>query len=237
MFIADETHRYYALRFPASHLQLDIQHPLFRMTSLIEGWFQLTNGRPFVDTTASPRKNKSYLSIYDSCTPLGPLSSEVFADCELRLFSPANQPLENKVVHIHGRFSIIAVHGEDEPHLEIEVHRFVVMDALDPAGEATPDDLSTSVTLYGRVTLIPDTIGTTADKFFTLEVRDYIRDHHQTFSIRFVPPLRLLRCLLIHSSGAALIELPASVGRTQQFQSMVLWSWSAGTLMAKMWQH
>ena len=106
-------------------------------------------------------------------------------DCELRLFSPANQSLDGTVIHVHGRFSVTTAPNEDEPHLEVEVHRFVIMDVTDPTSGATPDDLSTSVTLYGRVTSLPDVADTTPDKFFMLEVRDYIRDHNQTFSIRF----------------------------------------------------
>ena len=67
------------------------------------------------------------------------------------------------------------------------------MEVMDPAGDATPDDLSTSVTLLGRAASLPDVVGASADKFFMLEVRDYIRDRNQMFSIRFVPHVRSLR--------------------------------------------
>ena len=170
------------------------------MSSLIEGWFQLTNGHPFVDdspdTTTSPRKTKSYLSIYDSCATLGPISSGVFAQCELRLF-PGTQVLEGKVVHAHGRFSVITMANEDEPHrLQVEVHRFVVTN-IDPASDDTPGELHTSVTLSGRVVSAADATDNGADKFFTLEVSDYIRDRIQTFNIWFAPFLFLFRYFLI----------------------------------------
>lgn len=192
--IANGTHSGQALqfhpRFPSlSHLPNTPTLPLtISMSSLIEGWFQLTNGRPFVDnstdTASSPRKTKSYLSTYDSCATLGPISSEVFVQCELRLF-PGNHVLEDKIIHAHGRFSIIYTADEDQPHhLQIEVHRFVVMN-MDPSDEDTPDDLYTSVTLSGRVVSAADVTDDTADKFFMLEISEYIRDRNQTFNIRF----------------------------------------------------
>ena len=159
------------------------------MSLLIEGWFQLMNGHPFVDdlpdATTTPRKTRSYLSIYDSCATLGPISSEDFVQCELRLF-PGNNLLDDKVVHVHGQFSIIASADEDQPHkLQIEVHRFVITN-MNPTDEATPDDLYTSVTLSGRVVSTTDAIDNGADRFFMLEVSEYIRDHIQLFNIRFV---------------------------------------------------
>jgi len=151
---------------------------------------QLANGRPFVGdlpdtTTSSPRKNKSYLSIYDSCAILSSISSEVFVECELQLF-PGNHILEEKVVYAHGQFSVITATNEDKPCLQIEIHWFVVMDMIDPLSEDTPEGLRTSVTLSGQVMSTADTSGSAADKFFMLEVSDYIRDHIQTFNIRFV---------------------------------------------------
>ena len=107
-------------------------------------------------------------------------------DCELRLFTPATQPLNDDVViHVHGRFSVVSTPDEDEPHLKIEVHRFIVMNAVDPMSATTPDELLTSVTLLGRAVPIPDAANETPDRYFQLEVKDYIRDHNQTFSIRF----------------------------------------------------
>ena len=159
------------------------------MSALIEGWFQLANGCPFVDdlpgTAASTWKGKSYLSVYNSCAALGPISSEVFAKCELRLF-PGNQVLEDKVVHVHGRFSVVATADGDDPFcLQVEVHRFAIMN-MDPTSDDTPGDLHTSVTLSGRVVSTADATDNAADRFFTLEVSEYIRDHIQAFNIRSV---------------------------------------------------
>jgi len=57
---------------------------------------------------------------------------------------------------------------------------------IDPSSEDTPEGLRTSVTLSGWVVSTADASGSAADKFFTLEVSDYIQDHIQTFNIRFV---------------------------------------------------
>lgn len=168
------------------------------MASLIEGWFQLTNGRSFGDTTSPSPKSKSYLSLYNSCANLGLLSKKVFINCELRLFSPGNQDLEGRVIHAHGRFLVVTPIDGDEPHLEIEVDRFVIMDAMDPASNNIPDDLRTSITLLGRVVPLTDVDDTTADKFFMLEVRDYVRDRNQTFNIQFVGFPLLLKHSLTH---------------------------------------
>ena len=170
------------------------------MSCLIEGFFQPANGRPFADNSAdtattSPRKSKTYLSVYDSCAGLGPISSGIFMECELRLF-PANHTIDGKVIHAHGRFSVITAADKGDPHLEIEVHRFVIMNMMDPSSEDTPDDLRTSVTLSGRVVPVADTINST-DKFFTLEVSEYIRDRTQTFNIRFVAPPLTSKCVLM----------------------------------------
>ena len=124
------------------------------MLCLIEGFFQPASGHPFADnstdtTTTSPRKSKTYLSIYDSCAGLGPISSGIFVECELRLF-PANHAIDGKIIHTHSRFSVItAADDEDDPRLEIEVHCFVVMNMMDPSSEDTLDNLCTSVTLSG----------------------------------------------------------------------------------------
>lgn len=173
---------------------------VFSMTSLIEGWFQPENARPFVDTSTdptatSPRKSKPYLSVYDSYAALGSISTGVFVGCDLRLYL-AGQAIIGKVVHVHGRFSVIAPAGEGEPRLQVEVHRFVVMNAMDPASEDIPGDLCTSVTLSGRVILLADATGNSADKFFTLEVSEYVRDRAQTFNIRFAASTLSLRQLL-----------------------------------------
>ena len=168
------------------------------MTSLIEGWFELVNGRAYVDDSSdkntSPRKDKSYLFVYDACAALGLLSSGVFVDSELQMWTK-NQVLERKVLHIHGRFSIVTTPGDDDPCLKIEVHHFVVMHAsglgsdleTDPNSDPTPVEVRTSVTLCGQVTSTDDMANdSSADKFFTLEVSDYICDRTQMFRIRFV---------------------------------------------------
>jgi hypothetical protein len=167
------------------------------MTSLIEGLFQPENCRPFLDAS-SPRKSKSYLSVYDSCAALSSISTGVFVECELRLF-PAGQMIEGKVVKVHGRFSVITAADEDEPRLQVEVHRFVVMNAMDPTSEDIPDDLCTSVTLSGRVVSLTGATGNVGDKFFTLEVSEYVRDRTQTFNIRFATSPLPLRNFLTNS--------------------------------------
>ena len=148
MVIVDETYLGQRLRLHFCPLP----NILITMSSLIEGWFQLMNGHPFVDdlpdATTTPQKTRSYLSVYNSCATLGPISSEDFVQCELHLF-PGNHLLDDKVVHVHGQFSIIASADEDQPHkLQIEVHRFVITN-MNPTDKATPDDLYTSVTLSG----------------------------------------------------------------------------------------
>ena len=175
-----------------SHLPVSALR-LSQMTSLIEGWFEPVNGRPYVDDSPekgpSSRKDKSYLIVYDACAALGSLSSGVFADCEIRLW-PGNQTLEDKVIHIHGRFSIVTAPGEDDPCLKVDVHHFVIMHANDsatPNSDPTPLDVRASVTLCGQVTSITNVANDgSANKFFMLEVSDYVRDRVQTFHIRFV---------------------------------------------------
>ena len=162
----------------------------FPMASLIEGFFQFINPRQFVDdapevTTSSPRRDRSYLTLYDSYAGLGPVSPGRFwVPCTLRVYSPS-QDLTDDVVHAHGRFSVVAAMEGNAPHLEIEVHRFVTMTNLDPNGN-NPPDFRVSVTLFGRVSQRFDTVENTADKFFVLEVSDYIRDRTQTYTIRYV---------------------------------------------------
>lgn len=156
------------------------------MACLIDGWFQLTNPRPFVDnppdaTSMSPRKTKSYLTVYDSCAALGLIASKVWIDSELRIYNQ-NLDIEDQVIHIHGRFSVLPADEDKASCLQVEVHRFV-SDALDPRGANLPEAHCTSVTIFGRVASAVEVAGT-ADKFFTLEVSDYIRDHNQTFNIR-----------------------------------------------------
>lgn len=190
-FIVNETIQRRALWHspccPLPHHLSDIL-PRTYMSSLIEGWFQLANGRSFVDntpdTTTSPRKNKSYLSVFDSCAVLGSIPSEVFVESELRLY-PGNHVLDKTVIHAHGRFAIVTADDDSDPSLQAEIHRFVIMDAINPSDDNTPEGLRTSVTLSGRVTAA-DAASGAGDKFFTLEVSDYVRDHTQTFSIRFV---------------------------------------------------
>ena len=176
-------------------------HPLAflsQMTSLIEGWFEPINAQPYVnnspDKKASSRKDKSYLTVYDACAALGSLSSGNFVDCEIRLW-PGNQILEQKIIHAHGRFSIITAPGDDDPCLQIEVYRFVVMHADDSSPDPTPLEVRTSVTLCGQVTSTADAANDgSADKFFTLAVSEYIRDHIQSFHIRSDPFLLSPSC-------------------------------------------
>jgi len=228
MFTVNETRQRRTLWCPPHCPSL---HPLFNvpilpshiyMSSLIEGWFQLANGHPFVDnlpdTATSPRKNKSYLSIFDSCAVLGSIPSDVFINSEVRLY-PGNHVLDKRVIHAHGRFVVVTGDNDDGPYLQVEIHRFVIMDAMDPSDGDSPEGLRTSVTLSGRVT-VADAASGAGDKFFTLEVSDYIRDHVQTFSIRFGGFLFLPRPVLTVSIGADSTERPANVGRRQQYQVM-----------------
>jgi hypothetical protein len=193
--IANGTHWPQILQLPSQHpplcppSSLQISTPCtFYMASLIEGWFQLANSCPFIDnfpdTTTSPCRNKSYLSLYNSCAILGSISSKVFVECELQLF-PGNHSLEQKVVHAHGWFSVITPANEDKPHLQVEIHRFVIMDMIDPSSADTPEGLRTSVALSGQVVSVADATVNPADKFFMLKVSDYICDHIQAFNIQF----------------------------------------------------
>ena len=45
---------------------------------------------------------------------------------------------------------------------------------IDPSGDQNPEDLRTSVTLCGRVVPVMDGVSDVADRFFTLEVSEYI---------------------------------------------------------------
>ena len=166
----------------------NILHPSSRtsaMAALIDGWFQLVNGRPFVDTmpetAGSPRKNKSYLTLFDSNAPLGFISCHIFISSDLRIYSP--EDIDEKVVEIHGRFSIVPGEEGDPPSLQIDVHRFVVLTLVDADAKNVPDESRTSVTLCGRVVSVADVTGNVVDKFFTVELSEYIRDHMQTFTL------------------------------------------------------
>jgi hypothetical protein len=159
------------------------------MSSLIEGWFRLINGHPLVNgsvvPTSSPTR-KSYLSLFDACACLGPISAGAFVDCEIRLYL-GRQDVEGKVVHMNGRFCVSTSVDRGEPFLQLEVHRFDVIDAWgtsDGSDDSSPDTLCTSITLCGRV--VPcELVDEGPDKFFALEVNEYIRDRSQTFTIRF----------------------------------------------------
>ena len=173
--------------FPA-YTQLSFLHSP-HMSSLIEGWFQLTNGRSFVDNASdtaagSPRKSRSYLTLYDSCAILGTISSETSVDSDLRLYTQG-QDLKDKAVHIHGRFSLLAANEEQPPHLQIDVHHFIVMPAFDAGGQGLPDASHTSVVICGCIVSAAEVVGS-SDKFFMVEVSEYIRDRLQTFNIQFV---------------------------------------------------
>jgi hypothetical protein len=156
--------------------------------SLIEGCFQLFNGRSLVpdqpESASSPRKDKSYLNIYDSCAALGSLTKGIFIDSQLRLF-PSGQDLNKEVLQVRGRFSISTA-GRGAPYLQLEVHRFAVMSKMDPESDDDPDDLRTSVTVLGRVLLLPGVPENTTDRFFVLEISEYIRDIAQVFTVQFV---------------------------------------------------
>ena len=161
---------------PDSHPSLQ---RLFHMTSLIEGWF-LVRKKGEDDSLNLTNSRKSYLSIFDSLPSLGPISTEIYIDCELRLYPGpgGGERLEDQVIHAHGRFCINST-GE-APTLQMEVHRFDIM----AVGESIPDTLCTSVTLCGRVGP-PEEAPDGLDKFFTLEINEYIRDRTQMFNIRF----------------------------------------------------
>ena len=164
---------------------LEYSQRTFHMSSLIEGWFELTTGKPFtddsVDPTASPSK-KAYLTVFESCACLGPISVEVFISCKLRMYL-GGQNVDHRVIHGHGRFSVLPATDEQDPSLLLEIHRFDAMDMMDPSGDQNPEGLRTSVTLCGRVVPVVDGVTDVADKFFTLEVSEYIRDYKQTFSV------------------------------------------------------
>jgi hypothetical protein len=158
------------------------------MTCLIEGWFQLANPRQFTDnppeaTITSPRKPKQYLTIYDSCAALGSLASKAFINTEVRLYN-ANQDINDKVIHLWGKFSVVSVDNEKGPHLQVDAHHFVV-NTLDPRGDFLPEALRISVIVFGRVASVAEVAGN-PDKFLMLEASDWVRDHNQTFNIRLV---------------------------------------------------
>ena len=161
------------------------------MASLIEGFFQVVNGHPSIDdsagSTVSPsRKGRSYtLTVYDSCVTLGSLPTGAFAECQLRLYAPT-QDLDGQVIHAHGRFAI-DITPEGLPSFQIDVYRFAIISSMDPASKDPVDDLRTSVTLFGHVVpLIGSLPEHTLDRYFMLGICDYVRDHTQSYTIRFV---------------------------------------------------
>ena len=147
------------------------------MTSLIEGYFRLTGARPFAGGSAA----KAYLTVYDACAALGLMSEEVFIDTELRMYS---QGLDGMVVHLYGRFSVVAATEEEDPYLLIEVHRFIATN-INPFDSAASKDRRTSVTVSGRVVPLADVTGQVESGVFMLEATEFIRDHNQSFTIRF----------------------------------------------------
>ena len=171
------------------------------MTSLIEGWFLLKKQEEKIVTGTPPSSQKTYLTIFDSCPGLGPLSTKIYIDCEIRLFAGGVE-LNDRIIHAHGRFVTTTPSGK-APSLEMEAHRFDVMCADD-----TPDTLCTSVTIIGRVSSSeanPDVL----DKFFTIDASDYVRDRMQAYKIRFggsifsrIPTDNPSRCRLNRSGGS-----------------------------------
>ena len=115
------------------------------MAALIDGWFQLMNGCPFVDTipetTGSPQKNKSYLTLFDSNAPLGFISCHIFISSNLQIYSP--EDIDKKVVEIYGQFSIVPGEERGPPSLQIDIHRFVVLTLVDADAKNVPDDSRT----------------------------------------------------------------------------------------------
>ena len=115
-------------------------HPLlrhlFHMTSLIKGWF-LVRKKGEDDSLNLTNSRKLYLSIFNSLPSLGQISTEIYIDCELRLYpGPGGREcLEDQVIHAHGRFCINST-GEALT-LQMEVHRFDIM----AVGESIPDTL------------------------------------------------------------------------------------------------
>lgn len=159
------------------------------MTSLIQGFFQLINPRQYVEDASesapsSPRKDKSYLTLYDSYAGLGEVANRVWVPCDLRVYL-GGQDLNEQVVQIHGRFCTVPSVEEDDPCLAIDVQRFVVMTNFEVKG-GVQSDLRVSVTLLGRVSPPAEAVGNTADKFFTLEVSEYVRGRNKTYAMRFV---------------------------------------------------
>lgn len=155
------------------------------MSALIEGWFHIFNGRPFDEVVqdsnpSSPRKIRPLLTLHDCCTTIGVLCKKVHLESDLRLYSQIRD-LHQRLIYARGRFSLTPT-DEGAAFVQIDAYRITILD-LDP--EDSPDDIRTSVTLYGRVVPINDVVENTPDRFFMLEVSDYVRDHTQTFTIRF----------------------------------------------------
>jgi len=68
---------------------------------------------------------------------------------------------------------------------------------MHPASNDVPDDLHTSVTLFSQVTSHTEVVENTTDKLFVMGISEYIRDHIQTFNIRFAATYTLFRPILI----------------------------------------
>jgi hypothetical protein len=159
------------------------------MTSLIEGFFQVVNPHQFGDNainagTPSPQKAKSYLTLYNSYVGIGPIAQREWLLCQLRLYSP-DQGLDGRVVQVHRRFIVVPSSLEDDHCFEIEVHCFVFMNDMDPTSK-NPPNTHFSVTVYSQVDRQLDSPTGTLDKFFTVEVIEFIRDHLQTYHLWFI---------------------------------------------------
>lgn len=182
------------------------------MTSLIDGFFQLIDPRSFGDdegdVASSPQKDKSYLTLYDSFFFVGCEKNKPFLPCQLRAYLGGD--LSDKVIHIHGRFVVISGAKNGEPCLKIEVNRFAVMNGLDPSvNDGT--DFRTSVTFYGRVTRQIEGPSDSNDRFFAVEVTEYVRDRSQSYTIWFV----FLYTSFWHSFSNRILQLPTQQDHQQ----------------------
>ena len=158
------------------------------MSSLFEGWLQLYKGRPY---EASPTVNSADVFVYESCASLGPLSASDFIAAEVRL-SPSGLSVEQKVLHVHGRFCVIT-RTDGSIILQIDIHRFVIMENMNPLDRDVPEGLCSSVTVQGDVISTHDgSSDNAAIKFFMLKVSECMRDSAKTYTILFVFVIRRL---------------------------------------------
>ena len=163
---------------------------------------------------------KTYLVLHDACASLGPIKAAKPIDSELRIY-PGGDPIDNMVLHVQGRFCVVSPTGET-PFLLAEIHRFDIMHIADPSAETTPDTVRTSVTTCGRA--IPsDVVTDTRDRYFGLEMKEYIRDISHEFNITYRTSDFSLTHLLMIRTGAASTELLADVGKGPMCLFRALW--------------